>query len=74
MHIKSIGERGAFASDSQFGMSYRQWLIGQALMGAEASNINNANQSSMTAADVAEYSIRVADAVIDLLDKERAAR
>ena len=51
-------------NESQRGMSYRMWLIGQALAGACASNIPTSEEAAL-------YAITAADDVIKQLSEEK---
>lgn len=64
----SIGKETAFAcaaeNGHQSGMSYRQWLIGQVLVGISNRNLESEHDFE----DVASGAIGLADAVIRQLD------
>ena len=60
-HVQSPG------SEVGYGMTYRQWIAGQALAGLLASDVNGGWETSQLVASVA---VDLADALIAELDKE----
>lgn len=68
MHSNSIGYQPAFPipdGPEDCGMTYRQWLIGMALMG-----LTPLNHATAGIREIAKMAIACADAVISELDAE----
>jgi hypothetical protein len=49
------------------GLTYRQWLVGQVIAGAMASS----QLQYKSIADIGEYTVKIADAIIDRLAREK---
>lgn len=59
----SIGSMRAFPKRNQHGMTYRQWLIGEALKGFCAI-------PAYTAKERAQAAIKQVDTILDLMEEE----
>lgn len=70
MTAQQIGDRRAFPLNypvgANFGMTYRQWLVGMAMQGDLCAN----SAGEWTAKECAERAIASADAILDELAKE----
>ena len=71
---KALGDRSAFSDTMNRGMTYRQWLVGQAMAGLLAmpkdSDITGTIKGE---GDVAKVAISNADHVLELLAKKETA-
>lgn len=70
-----LGRKPVFAAhgggEGQYGLDYREWLVGMIASGEAACPSDPRNSQPWTIEDSAEYSIRLADEIIRQMNKEK---